>query len=326
MASGFGQALDECLESIRRGARDLDVLLARHPRHAERLRPILETALRLGGDPPRAQDKARGKARLYSALHEQRSNREPLRIGKVPFTWATRGGLVIAAGFMALVAAVGGTAAASSSVRGAIVPPSVQDWFGGHDHTTQMRGLISEVDDGWFTIRNQQGSRSVRVSTETRILDRGTPAPDTELVPGLEVRVSGEREDDETLSAAEVDIQPPAPTATPPPTATAVPPTATSERGDRVHLSGEIASVGSGTLVVAARGRTWRIQLDSSTTVDGHLTEGARVQVDGWQLEDGVVLAENVQVQGPASNKPAFSEAPPTSTAMDSGAPGGNDD
>lgn len=322
--NGFGRALDECLESLRRGAGDIDVLLARHARHAERLRPILEAALRLGGEPPPAQDKARGKARLYAVLHEQRESRKPLRIGVLPFTWATRGGLMVAAGFLALVAAVGGTAAASSSVRDVIVPSPMQALFGAHDHSIRERGIISEISDGSFIIRNQEGTRNVRVSEATRVLDRGTPAPDTALVPGQQVRVAGESEDDESVNAAQVDIEQPPPPPPPTATATAAPPAETPDRRDKIHLTGDIVSVGENLLVVSARGRTWQVRLNALTTVNGQPATGARVQVEGWALDDGAIAADQVEVQSPVSNKPSFAPSiatPSMATPMPANTP-----
>jgi hypothetical protein len=75
--SSFIQALEDCLDSLTKGGTDLDECLARYPGHAERLRPLLEAAVRLQAGRlvgPSTGFKARTRARLqeHMSVHPRR--------------------------------------------------------------------------------------------------------------------------------------------------------------------------------------------------------------------------------------------------------------
>ena len=68
----FEQILEECLDDLQQGASNVDECLARHPRHALQLRPILLTAERLEEGRairPSAVFKARARAKLTQHMH-----------------------------------------------------------------------------------------------------------------------------------------------------------------------------------------------------------------------------------------------------------------
>lgn len=207
MRSGFERALDDCLEAVRTGATDIERLLSQHPRYAHRLRPLLEAAVELRGEPPRPREKARGLARLQAALVvEQKQPARPaaaaLRLG-----WATRGSLFVAAALLSLAAIASGVAAASSRVREFIVPSPVHDFFSSNKEPARMQGVIRRVGDGSIVVESQREERNVRFSDDTKIVDgRGTPAPETTLVPGQQVTVAGELRPDNSFQAQQVQV------------------------------------------------------------------------------------------------------------------------
>ncbi len=68
------EALARCLEEMAAGA-DVETVLARYPAYAAELRPLLEAALRLGGEivpPPRPASVRRGRARAMEAAWRRR--------------------------------------------------------------------------------------------------------------------------------------------------------------------------------------------------------------------------------------------------------------
>lgn len=70
----FEEALEQCLEALRRGAGDPEALAARYPAYADRLRPLLETASRLRTvdlPPPRPEAVRRGRARVVAAARHR---------------------------------------------------------------------------------------------------------------------------------------------------------------------------------------------------------------------------------------------------------------
>jgi len=204
--SGFERALDECLEAVRSGVVDVEILLRRHPRHAGRLRPLLEAAVRLGGDPPRPRQQARGLARLHAALAAERE-KAAAPAPAVRLSWATRSSLFVAAGVLGLIAIASGAAAASSRIREVIVPAPVHDFFTSDKGPARMQGVIRRVGDGSMVVESQREERNVRFSDDTKIVDgRGTPAPETTLTPGQRVTVAGDMGPDNTLQAQQVQV------------------------------------------------------------------------------------------------------------------------
>lgn len=207
MRSSFERALDECLEAVRTGAADVEMLLRRYPRHAGRLRPLLEAAVRLGGEPPRPREQARGLARLHAALAAEREKAAAASAPAVRLSWATRSSLFVAAGLLGLIAIASGAAAASSRIREVIVPAPVHDFFTSDKEPARMQGVIRRVGDGSMVVESQREERNVRFSDDTKIVDgRGTPAPETTLTPGQRVTVAGDMGPDNTMQAQQVQV------------------------------------------------------------------------------------------------------------------------
>jgi len=84
MEQRLEQLLDECLSQLNTGQADLETILAEHPEHAERLRPLLRVALAVRQTPqptPSRAAKAAGRQRLLVAAARKRQQREAARRG-----------------------------------------------------------------------------------------------------------------------------------------------------------------------------------------------------------------------------------------------------
>ncbi len=84
MDKRFEQLLDECLSQLNSGQADLETILAQHPEHAERLRPLLRVALAVRQTPQPTSSraaKAAGRQRLLVAAARKRQQREAAHRG-----------------------------------------------------------------------------------------------------------------------------------------------------------------------------------------------------------------------------------------------------
>lgn len=84
MKQPFEQLLEECLSQLNSGTADLETILARHPEHAARLRPLLRVAHAVRETPqptPSRAAKAAGRQRLLVAAARKRQQREAARKG-----------------------------------------------------------------------------------------------------------------------------------------------------------------------------------------------------------------------------------------------------
>jgi hypothetical protein len=109
----FNNILDECLESLLTKGATIEQCLQRFPKHADELKPLLETALatkRVSAIQPSPDFRDRARYQFYSALQEigHRKSRAFFSWGWQP-RWAT-----VVAIVLALFVAGGSTAAAAS--------------------------------------------------------------------------------------------------------------------------------------------------------------------------------------------------------------------
>jgi hypothetical protein len=109
----FEQVLEQCLDDLEQGASNVDQCLARHPRHAAQLRPVLLTAAGLEQGrvvEPSAAFKARARAKL--TLHMQAHPRQSVYSGFTFWRLATSLAMIL----LALLAT--GTVYAQSALPG----------------------------------------------------------------------------------------------------------------------------------------------------------------------------------------------------------------
>ncbi len=106
------RALDDCLQQLTSGKSSLGQCLARYPKYAAELRPILETALRLQqGKELRPSGAIRNRARAKLASHMEAHPRQPRKVRVVP---RLAFGIVI----VALLAMAAGTGFAQAALPG----------------------------------------------------------------------------------------------------------------------------------------------------------------------------------------------------------------
>jgi len=112
----FGTVLDECLLALQQGD-SVEACLARYPKHAKRLHPLLTLANKVGATPqaaPRAQAQAAAWNRARQRAADLRSPRRGFRVGFSYAAWL-RPAAIAAAFVCAVMAGGGATALAAQS-------------------------------------------------------------------------------------------------------------------------------------------------------------------------------------------------------------------
>ncbi len=146
-------------------------------------------------------------------------------------------------------------------------------------------GSSSATDNIQFVGTVQQQAQGRLVVNGVTVIVTAATEIEGQLSTGVVVKVEGTLQADGTVVAREIEVQ--APPATPP----AVTPPAGAIR---IELRGRVQSLFQGGFTVA--GRT--IHVSASTEVDGQVSVGVLVKVEGFVLADGSVQATEVDVEG----------------------------
>jgi len=273
----FDDALDAAIDAMRSGD-TVEAVLARYPRHAAALRPLLETAS--WADPvkeyappsPRlGENFSRIDAALGRARWERDQGAEGRRLNRAPW-WQRRvalASLSLPAGVLvfALLGA-GGAAAATLAV------------------TTDLPDRVAE-----------------KVETITPSWAHG-------VIPGGSGDVDGDAAGDTPGSPTASPATSTATTASPA-TGTEPPASPTAHGPQAVTLAGTVTNIRGSTFELVAEDGTYKVQIDANTTVNGVLAEGSAATVDGELTGNDRVHATSIEVAAPTPGL----DPPPASSA-----------
>ena len=176
----FSTALDECLFALQQGD-SVETCLARYPKHANRLRPLLTLAYKVGKTPqavPRPQAQAAAWNRARNRAADLRSPRRGFRVGFSYAAWLRP--VAIAAAFVFAVMAGGGATAlaAQSSLpdstlyRVKLATEDVQLWLV-FDETHEAEILIDQSRERTEEIESMLGqSKLISSNVLSALRDR----------------------------------------------------------------------------------------------------------------------------------------------------------
>jgi len=269
----FDEALDRAIDALRRGE-GLDYVLAQHQRHANAMRPLLETAQQaLAGRPlaaaamsPRLADNfsivRAAVQRAQMAAQPVPMRREPAR----PAWWQRRlafASLSLPAGAAVLVLLVGATgAAASVALTGNANVPA---------------GIVELIKEPQRLIGGSSGGQGA-------------------ATPG-----AGRGANGQATSAAGA-----AATAAGDASAT---PGSTNAPTD-VTLDGTISDVRGNVFTLTTSDGAYKVNIDATTTVTGTIADGAQATVAGDMTAEKNVHATTVTVGGASPGTPGVSPGP----------------
>jgi len=318
MSESFDDALNQAIDALQRGEQ-LDRVLARFPRHAGALRPLLETLeqARRGAPSPAAMSPrlADHFSIVRAAVQRAQMPAQPLPArdaGQPPSWWQRRltfASLSVPAGAFALLAFAGVSgAAASIAVTGDVSVPSTvmdlvkkpQHWLPGTSGSDHGNASDNASSDGHATA-DKGASASSAAGT-------GTVTPGSENKPSL------------------------------------------------MTLDGTVSDIHGDVFTLTTAGGAYQVNTDAKTTITGTITDGARATVTGSVTAEKNMHADTVDIAAapgandatptPGSDKtpgppvdrtpgppadhtpgaqPAKTTAPPATPAVQSGsAPNGN--
>ena len=267
----FDDALDAAINAVQHGD-SIDAVLARFPRHAPALRPLLETAS--AANPSRAYLSPTSRltenfARVESALGRARWERDNVHPGRATASapWWTRrvafASLSLPAGIFAFaLLGAGGAAAATLAVT--------------TDLPEQIGERVESLTPSWThgVIPGGAGDSAGPIASATpagAAADTATPASSPTAGAG----------GDET----------PVPSETP--------------RGSQpLTVSGTITNVRGNTFELTTGGMTYKVQTDTNTSVSGQIVEGAPATVQGELTATDRLHATSVVAWAPPALDP----------------------
>lgn len=272
MSESFDDALDRAIDALQRGEQ-LDRVLARFPRHAGALRPLLETleqarrdALSPAAMSPRLADHF---SIVRAAVQRAQMPAQPLPArdaGQPPSWWQRRltfASRSVPVGAFALLAFAGVSgAAASIAVTGDVSVPSTvmdlvkepQHWLSGssggdHDNASNSR-QDSPSSDGHATAGNGASASS----------GTATEMPGSENKPSL------------------------------------------------ITLDGTVSDIHGDVFTLTTAGGVYKVNTDAKTTITGTITDGARATVTGSVTAEKNMHADTVDIAA----TPGANDATPT--------------
>ena len=277
----FDDALDAAIDAVRNGD-PIDVVLARYPRHAIAMRPLLETALAANPAEAYVTPTARlaaNFAQVASALGRvqwERDHSTTKPQASNPW-WSKRvafASLSLPAGILAFALLGAGGAAAATVVATTGLP-------------RQVANKVESVTPSWThgLIPGGSGDEPAGAAVSTPTTEAGEP-PSPSSIPGA--------------SPAVTDTQPPVPSATP-------------HGPQAITIDGVVSNVRGNTFELTASGVVYKVQIDENTAVTGILTAGAVASVAGDLTGTDRLHATSVAVSGDPATAPSPG-APPESS------------
>ena len=160
-----------------------------------------------------------------------------------------------------------------------------------------------------FVLVTNGGSPVIQTNASTLFSKGSAPGSFTDLQPGSEVYLYGTRQNDGSILAVKVYIDPPRPTPTATRTNPETSPTVTRTPSSVVALEGVVLSIdsGNGRFVIQTGGSPVTIQTNATTefrkgdapAAFGDLTVGGEIYLYGNRQNDGSVLAFKVYIEVP---------------------------
>lgn len=265
----FDEALDRAIDALRRGE-GLDRVLARHPRHADALRPLLETAQQaLAGRPAVAAAMSPRLAENFSIVRaavqraQMAAQPVPMRPEAAPRTpwWQRRlafASLSLPAGAAALLLLAGATgAAASVALTG---------------NTDLPAGIVNLIKEPQRLVGGGGGNQG-----------GGTPS-------------AGRGADGQATAGA-------GSAATAAADASATP--GSTNAPTNVTLDGTISDVRGNVFTLTTGDGAYKVNIDATTTVTGTIADGAQATVVGDVTAEKNLHATTVTVGGTSGPQPS---------------------
>jgi uncharacterized membrane protein YgcG len=304
--------LEACLQSIGHGA-NIDTLLARYPQFADELRPLLEAALSARAIPlpsPSASGMRRGRARFLQKAAEMREAKVAPRSRRSVIPMFQRLAISLGLTFALVFSGTGLVSASSTALPGENLYPVKRTWedvrlFFVFDPSIRMvreneyeqerlheatallaEGRHEEISfAGVVTEQNGQ----FYISSLPVIL---TPETTGVLENGATVMVVGRTDAQGFVVLATVETLPPG---------SMVPlgkPTKvdSNERAE-FHLEGNIDSIQENALTVNGK-----VVYLENTKIEGKISIGVQVEVEGYFASDGKFIAVQIEVKDLSSD------------------------
>jgi hypothetical protein len=174
-----------------------------------------------------------------------------------------------------------------------------------------LEGTVGSVNPtaASFVLVTNSGSAVIQTNSSTLFAKGGAPGSFGDLQPGHEVYLYGTRQNDGSILAAKVYIDPPRPTPTATQTKTETTPTVTRTPSAVVALEGVVLSIdaGNGRFVIQTGSSPVTIQTNTATefrkgdalATFGDIAVGGEVYLYGNRQNDGSVLAFKVYIEVP---------------------------
>ncbi len=312
MNNDIYDVLEACLQSIEHGA-NVDALLARYPQFADELRPLLKTALSARAMPltsPSASGMRRGRANLLQKAAEMREAKTAPRSRRSVIPMFQRLAISLGLTFALVFSGTGLVSASSTALPGENLYPVKRTWEDvrlffvfdpsirmvreneyeqerlheatellaeGRHEEISFAGVVAE-QNGQFYI----SSLPVILTAETKGM----------LENGATVMAVGRTDALGYVVLATVETLPPG---------SMVPlgrpiQVASGER-DEFHLDGRIDSIREFDLTVNGR-----VVYLENTRIEGTISVGAQVEVEGYFTSDGRFIAIKIEVEDSASD------------------------
>lgn len=312
----YYEALEECLRALDQGS-DLKTALELHPHLAHELRPVLEASLaarRLRPESPAADVQRRARARLLSRAAEMRAARRPVRRPVIP--WMQRLALALTLTAVFLLSGTGLVNAASNALPGEslypvkrtwedvrlrfIVAPHQREAVEGEYEQERLKEVLEIIRKGRTAsilfsgvVTGQQDQRLV-VSGVTVEISSQTSTSGTALTIGSAVLVQGRTGSQGLVLADSIQGLPPGSLVPAGSNEQDVPSGAADDDEQRrtFHFEGTVESI---------QGNIWtvngRMVYVEDLAIDGTLSPGTYVEVEGYFAQDGRFIAASIEVE-----------------------------
>jgi hypothetical protein len=313
MNNDIYDVLEACLQSIEHGA-NVDALLARYPQFVDELRPLLKAALSARALPlpsPSASGMRRGRARFLQKAAEMREAKTAPRSRRSVIPVFQRLAISLGLTFALVFSGTGLVSASSSALPGENLYPVKRTWedvslFFVFDPSIRMareneyeqerlheatallaEGRHQEISfSGVVVEQNGQfyiSSLPVILTSETKGV----------LENGATVMAVGRTNAQGYVVLATVETLPPGSMVP-----LGQPIKVDSGERDEFHMEGKIDSIREFDLTVNGR-----IVYLENTKIEGTISVGAQVDVEGYFKSDGRFIAVKIEVEGSSSGE-----------------------
>jgi hypothetical protein len=312
MNNNIYDVLETCLQSIERGA-NVDALLARYPQFADELRPLLKAALSARAMPltsPSASGMRRGRARLLQKAAEMREARTAPR-SRRSIPMFQRLAISLGLTFALVFSGTGLVSASSSALPGENLYPVKRTWedvslFFVFDPSLRMareteheQERLHEATELLAEGRHEEISFAGVVTEQNgQFYISGLPVlltPETKgiLEIGATVMAVGGTDAQGYIVLATVETLPPGSMVP-----LGKPVEVESGEHDEFHLDGKIESIREFDLTVNGQ----LVYLEN-TSIEGTISVGAQVEVEGYFTSDGRFIAVKIEVESSSSGE-----------------------